>query len=219
MRKIFGLMFGMLLCSNVFADVAAGDCVIPTKEPVTVFNGLVTVRPSGPASCLPGAAPAVKSGGLWETRQEFMVNTPPYPENGEFPPNSSIDLRRYNPILGTFPTRGQTAVIFVQKEQYVALEFTVPTNLPKNAYGEVSWSDADTNKGVFEVAISDKAGNFNVDSRCKVKGGYGALLWLVGDTPFGCPVGTGKTYFLNIRATQCDFNECYFYVNKAGRAG
>lgn len=210
------LFAAFLLCSNVFADVVAGDCVIPTQEPVTVFNGTVTVKPSGPVNCLPGVTEAAKT---VSGRQEFMVNSPAYPENGEFAAGASIDLRRYSPVLGTFPNRGQTAVILVNKGQYVAMEFTVPSNIQTNAFGEVSWSDADTNKGVFEVAISDKEGNFEVDSRCRVSGGAGTLLWLVGNTPFGCPVEKGKTYFLNVRAPDCQFNQCYFYVNKAGRAG
>lgn len=168
------------------------------------------------------------------TRQNAMVNNPRFPENNEFNFNASIDLTRYNPILGTFPQAGQSAYVFIDTNKYVAMEFST-SGVANGVFGGISWEQPATNGAPLWVMISECPGDFEWmnNGNCKVHSGISTLTWWVGTGAPGwvCKLDQNKTYYLNAvfanpgsyTDSSCRdsngsvMNNCHWFITGAGR--
>jgi hypothetical protein len=190
----------------------------------------VTVAPDTPPPTACTNRPPVN--GL--SRQTAMVNNPRFPENNEFNFNASIDLTRYNPLLGTFPQVGQSAYAFIDTNKYIAMEFST-TGVANGVFGGVSWEQPATNGAPLWVMISECPGDFEWmnNNNCRVHGGASTLTWWVGTgaPSWVCKLDQNKTYYLNAvysstgsyTDTSCrDSNgsimpNCHWFITSAGR--
>jgi len=164
------------------------------------------------------------------TRQTSMTNTPRFPENFEFNSGATIGLTGYNPILGTFPTAGATAYVFIDTNKYVAMEFST-AGTANGVVGEIGWEQPTTNGAPGWVMISECPGDFEfmTDSKCKVHSGVSALTWVVGSAAtqptWACHLEANKTYYINslfsssgsFTTTTCGGSNCHWFINSAGR--
>ncbi len=199
---------------NAAADAVIGECRIATTKEYTIKDGDVYATPLNGTVCITtNAKPGNVSGA--PTRQTSFVNAG-YPENGV--PSGPVNVTGYAPLLGTFPAKGKTGYVPLNKDQYVAMEFNTGA-LANKVFGEVNWTDPTTNKGIIEVAISKTPGDFNVSYLCKGQGGVGTVTWIINtNNGYACNLTPNTVYYLNARAVDCQFDTCNWHIYKTGRS-
>jgi hypothetical protein len=97
--------------------------------------------------------------------------------------------------------------IFIPRNQYVSLKFTVPANLPNQTYGQFRFEETQPSALRMSFTISKTCGDFSatalapLTSRCIMNNEpvNGTLAWgyYLGATTL-CPLVPGETYYFNI---------------------
>lgn len=129
------------------------------------------------------------------------------------------DLTRFENVFGhdnsggpyrLFPgTANLNQRIYIVKNRYVALQFTVPANFPAGTYGQFRFEETQpqTNPARMSYTISKSCGDFSatatapLTARCIVNNGppNSTLLWAYDPAATqACLLERGQTYYLNI---------------------
>lgn len=126
------------------------------------------------------------------------------------------DMTRFESVFGYYPH--QPAQLFpgrlnkqerpyIQRGQYIALKFTVPTDRPMGRYGYFSFAETYPESN-YSMTISEYCGDFRQQAtrpKCASSGirPSGTFLWGVfpansANANVVCNLEPGKTYYLNI---------------------
>lgn len=174
---------------------------------------------TGSSSSCAGVAPS----GL--TRQTIGTRTTVSPVT-----SSSVDLQHYENVFGYDPTMptapladwpGRNVVygIRIQRNQYVALQFTVPSDAGTSRSGNFYRQQTNT-EAPSSWTISTCPGDFRTSALaagCYVNlSSKGGFFWATGAVPGYCQLQPGQTYYLNIvnaalatpTTTRCNTNSC-----------
>lgn len=135
--------------------------------------------------------------------------------------STSVDCFQYEAVYrAEFPGLAQGRQILANRDQYIAMEFTVPMDIPANSQG--SWSFVvpqlpPTQTGPNMQTISRCPGDFDrekiveeMDAACYIKQGVNNALsvrWAIdgSSSTNRCKLTPGETYFFNILYTNSDF--------------
>lgn len=131
--------------------------------------------------------------------------------------SANADCRLYENVYETaFPGTGRAQQIFTNRDEYIAMEFTMPS-YPATANG--SWSFVSpqvppSTTGPVLRTISRCPGEFDRDTIAAEMGssscfhsqisetGFGGLSWVMaGSGGSGCPLTPGQTYYFNVLYT------------------
>jgi hypothetical protein len=147
----------------------------------------------------------------------------------------SVDVTKFENVYGYSATQGIVAWpgrrnlqqrVVISNNNFVAMQFTVPSTYPTDKYGYLS--TVDTNFfGTMSLKISKNCGDLaptsNISSHCILNnagGGTGAMRWTTytSGATFNesCPLVAGETYYLHILhadlnspgTSTCPLGEC-----------
>jgi len=112
----------------------------------------------------------------------------------------NLQFTTFAQVYGAFPGNAAIKTFSIQKNQYIALGFTVPNLITPQTIGKFSNLSTGTSAS-FSTTITECAGDFTTyPTKCGLsKSSEGNLPW-VADYNGGtrCPLIHGKTYYFNI---------------------
>lgn len=129
---------------------------------------------------------------------------------------NNIDLTRFENVFGHDNQGGASRLwpgtqninqrIFIPRNNYVALQFTVPSNLHTDTRGQYRFEETAPTSSVMSITVSKACGDFSttptapMTTKCILNGGAlnSALTWGKTGLTARCQLEPGETYYLNI---------------------